>query len=801
MSKNDYTADQIKVLGGLEAVRKRPAMYIGSTGPTGLHHLVFEVVDNSIDETMSGFCTKVDVTVHLDNSITVVDDGRGIPVDMHKIEKRPAAEVVMTKLHAGGKFDRKSYRVSGGLHGVGVSVVNALSEQLVLEVWRDGKVYMQEYSRGKPTTSFEEKGKTTRRGTKIHFKPDVEIFEDIEFSYETLSARLRELAFLNKGLVITLTDERYDRSQTFRYEGGIVEFVKHLDRNKHNITPKPIYIAGSKGDVKLEIAMQYNTGYSETVLSFANAINTIEGGTHLSGFRAALTRTLNSYASSQRLLKGSRQIEGIDTREGLTAIVSIRLPEPQFEGQTKTKLGNSEIKGIVENIVNQKLGEYLLEHPKVGRRIIEKVLLTAQARDAARKARELVKKKAGVESGLALPGKLADCQSKNPEECELFIVEGDSAGGSAKQARDRRFQAILPIRGKILNVEKSSIHKILENEGIKTIITALGTGIQEDFDIAKLRYHRVIIMTDADVDGSHITTLLLTLFFQYLPEIIEHGYLYIAQPPLFRVHSGGKAIYVRNENELDRYILTAGSSGVELITNAGSIKGAVLVKYFLKVRAFHRLLDYFDGHGIPGELLLILLKSGKLSKHIFDEDARMEQIEILNRFRSSAKKLGYDVEYHRHYNEEYLIFEPIISFKSLERRGAIELTYDFMSNPDFEELIKLHRELSSLGQPPYVLEIPGEGRKEFATLGELVEFVGERGKSGKYIQRYKGLGEMNPEQLWETTMNIETRTLLQVRIDDRPAAEETFDILMGSKVQPRREFIEAHALEVRNLDI
>ncbi|MCD6098725.1 DNA topoisomerase (ATP-hydrolyzing) subunit B [bacterium] len=801
MSKDDYTADQIKVLGGLEAVRKRPAMYIGSTGPTGLHHLVFEVVDNSIDEAMSGFCTKISVTVHLDNSVTVVDDGRGIPVDMHKTEKRSAAEVVMTKLHAGGKFDRKSYKVSGGLHGVGLSVVNALSEHLMLEIWRDGKVYMQEYSRGKPMTPFEEKGRTTRRGTKIHFKPDPEIFEDIEFSYETLSSRLRELAFLNKGVTIIITDERYDRSQTFQYQGGIVEFVKHLDRNKKNITPEPIYIAGSKGDVELEIAMQYNKGYSETVLSFANAINTIEGGTHLSGFRAALTRTLNNYASSQRLLKGSRQIEGIDTREGLTAIVSVRLPEPQFEGQTKTKLGNSEIKGIVENIVNQKLAEYLLEHPKEGRKIVEKVLLAAQAREAAKKARDLVKKKASVESGLALPGKLADCQSKNPEECELFIVEGDSAGGSAKQARDRRFQAVLPIRGKILNVEKSSVHKMLENEGIKTIITALGTGIQDGFDITKLRYHKIIIMTDADVDGSHITTLLLTLFFQYLPEIIERGYLYIAQPPLFRVHSGGEAIYIRNENELDRYILADGSSGVELITNAGSVKGAVLVKYFLKVRAFQRLLDYFDRHGIPEELLLILLESGNLSKHIFDEDARMEQIEMLNRFRSSAKKLGYDVEYHRRYNEEYLIFEPMITFSSLKRRGSIELTYDFMSNPDFEELIKLHRELSSLGQPPYTLEIPGEGRKEFATLDELVEFVEERGRRGKNIQRYKGLGEMNPEQLWETTMNVETRTLLQVRIDDRPAAEETFDILMGSRVQPRRKFIEEHALEVRNLDI
>jgi len=801
MSKDDYTADQIKVLGGLEAVRKRPAMYIGSTGPTGLHHLVFEVVDNSIDEAMSGFCTKISVTVHLDNSVTVVDDGRGIPVDMHKTEKRSAAEVVMTKLHAGGKFDRKSYKVSGGLHGVGLSVVNALSEHLMLEIWRDGKVYMQEYSRGKPMTPFEEKGRTTRRGTKIHFKPDPKIFEDIEFSYETLSSRLRELAFLNKGVTITITDERYDRSQTFQYQGGIVEFVKHLDRNKKNITPEPIYIAGSKGDVELEIAMQYNKGYSETVLSFANAINTIEGGTHLSGFRAALTRTLNNYASSQRLLKGNRQIEGIDTREGLTAIVSVRLPEPQFEGQTKTKLGNSEIKGIVENIVNQKLAEYLLEHPKEGRKIVEKVLLAAQAREAAKKARDLVKKKASVESGLALPGKLADCQSKNPEECELFIVEGDSAGGSAKQARDRRFQAVLPIRGKILNVEKSSVHKMLENEGIKTIITALGTGIQDGFDITKLRYHKIIIMTDADVDGSHITTLLLTLFFQYLPEIIERGYLYIAQPPLFRVHSGGEAIYIRNENELDRYILADGSSGVELITNAGSVKGAVLVKYFLKVRAFQRLLDYFDRHGIPEELLLILLESGNLSKHIFDEDARMEQIEMLNRFRSSAKKLGYDVEYHRRYNEEYLIFEPMITFSSLKRRGSIELTYDFMSNPDFEELIKLHRELSSLGQPPYTLEIPGEGRKEFATLDELVEFVEERGRRGKNIQRYKGLGEMNPEQLWETTMNVETRTLLQVRIDDRPAAEETFDILMGSRVQPRRKFIEEHALEVRNLDI
>jgi DNA gyrase subunit B len=798
-----YGADNIKVLGGLEAVRKRPAMYIGSTGKDGLHHLVYEVVDNSIDEATSGYCDTIDVKIRIDNSVVVEDNGRGIPIDIHKTEKVSAAEVVMTKLHAGAKFSNDSYKISGGLHGVGVSVVNALSSYLELEVRREGKVYRQSYRQGVPEAPLKEVGKTKRRGTIVTFLPDTEIFGDIDFSFDVLSNRLRELAFLNRGVKITLKDERIDKVSEFLYKGGIVSFVEYLNRNKRPLHKKPVFISGERDDSQVEVALQYNDSYMENVFSYANSINTTEGGTHLIGFRSALTRVINTYAISTGLLKnGKISLKGEDVREGLACVISVKLKQPQFEGQTKTKLGNSEMKGLVEAVVYEKLSIYFEENPAVAKQIVTKSTEAARAREAARRARELTRRKTSLEVS-ALPGKLADCQEKDPARSELYLVEGDSAGGSAKQGRDRKNQAILPLRGKLLNVEKARFDKMLSNNEIRFIITALGTGIGKgDFDVSKLRYHKVVIMTDADVDGLHIRTLLLTFFFRNMREIVERGYLYIAQPPLFRISENKKEFFIASEEEMENYILENGVEKVHVCTEDGSvITGNRLLAVVKKGIRLGTILEKYHRKGKHRDIIHYLAADPDFSADDFNVSENLLKLgkKIAHTIGDSVRSVWIDEDIeHGGYT---LLFR--IAVNGYENTTWIKK--DIFSQPKFAEAQSLVKQMNVLGRAPYTVYEKEDGEKVaetlFASLKTLIDYIIASGKKGISVQRYKGLGEMNPEQLWRTTMDPEKRTLLQVKVEDAVVADEIFTTLMGDQVEPRRDFIFQNALNVSNLDI
>ena len=801
---DSYNSSSIHVLEGLEAVRKRPAMYIGGTGSQGLHHLVYEVVDNSVDEAMAGFCTHIDVTIHTDNSITVKDDGRGIPVGIHPTEKISAAEVVLTKLHAGAKFGKDSYKVSGGLHGVGVSVVNAVSEHLNLEIHREGFVYTQQYRRGEPQTPLAKGESTTLLGTTVTFKPDAEIFtETTEFSFDILSARLRELSFLNRGLRITIEDQRDGRSHDFHYEGGIESFVTYLNQNKTVLHPEPIFITGERDNVRLEVAMQYNDSYNETILSFVNTINTVEGGTHFIGLKSALTRTINAYATSNNLLKNVKEnLSGEDVREGLTSVLSIKVPEPQFEGQTKAKLGNSEVKGIVETIVNEQLAIFLEENPNAGRKIVEKVLNAARAREAARKARDLTRRK-GLLEGLALPGKLADCSERDPALSEIYIVEGDSAGGSAKQGRDRNFQAILPLRGKILNVEKARFDRMLSSQELQTLITALGTSIgREDFDVDKIRYHKIIIMTDADVDGSHIRTLLLTFFFRHMRPVIERGYLYIAQPPLYRIKKGQNEIYLKNQVAFDDHVLNLATDKLHLRRSANGddeIHGSHLTATVKRVQAFEHLIQRLERRHNDARVLRHVVLQPVLSPSLLtDPEAASQLMETLCQALSGYGEIVRNAyvdweDEHQSYRIVFITYE-----NGLSRMTAID--NPLLTSPEVRELLAITEHLGELGPPPYVLY--GSNVESTASnFDELLQTVYDSGKKDLGVQRYKGLGEMNPGQLWDTTMDPIQRSLLQVTIEDAVEADGIFTTLMGDQVDPRKTFIERHAKEVANLDV
>jgi len=800
--ESEYGAEQIKVLEGLEAVRKRPAMYIGSTGPGGLHHLVYEIVDNSVDEALAGHCSRVDVIIHVDGSVTVEDNGRGIPVDWHKGENKSAAEVVMTVLHAGGKFENSAYKVSGGLHGVGASVVNALSESLDLEIFRDGKVYHQKYERGNPVTQLVVTGETKRKGTKIRFKPDAKIFETTEYSFDILSQRLRELSFLNKGLLIIIEDERNGKKNEFEYKGGIVSFVEHLNKNKVPLHD-PIYIEGDRDTVHIEVAMQYNDSYSENTYTFANNINTYEGGTHLIGFKSALTRTVNSYITANNLLKGLKEnLEGDDIREGLTVVISVKIPNPQFEGQTKMKLGNSEVKGYVESLVNERLAMFLEENPTVAKKIVEKAVDAARAREAARKAKELTRRK-GALDGCSLPGKLADCQERDPAKSELYLVEGDSAGGSAKQGRERKSQAILPLKGKILNVEKARFDKMLTSQEIRTLITAMGTGIgKEDFDVAKLRYHTVIIMTDADVDGAHIRTLLLTFFYRQMPAIIENGHLYIAQPPLYRVKKGKEEKYIKDEVLLKEHLLELATDKINLKTGKVSVGGSGLASIVKGINRFFDLLSKFENRRVEKGVIASAAVMQGLSEESLRDKGSLEG--MLGGLKELATKEFPDLTSLDLSIDSDIEHNAFRITATTKRSGLLTDTVidtNLISSPEFLELKGLSQGFSALGAPPYTLEIDGSVVAKLDNLRSLVAAVEDIGKKGLYIQRYKGLGEMNPEQLWETTMNPEKRHLLKVTIEDAIAADGMFTVLMGDQVEPRRRFIEENALDVTNLDI
>jgi DNA gyrase subunit B len=842
-SNGSYTGDNIKVLEGLEAVRLRPAMYIGSTGEMGLHHLVYEVVDNSVDEALAGYATKIDVIIHDDNSITVIDDGRGIPVDEMTLdngEKMAAVQVVLTKLHAGGKFDSSTYKVSGGLHGVGVSCVNALSESLNVEIWRD-HTYEQDYARGIPISKLRQTGTTKRRGTKVHFLPDKSIFTFTEYNYDTLAQRLRELAFLNKGLEITLTDERTTDAKTggakraeFKYAGGIAEFIKHINRGKQVLHDKPIMMEGLRENVDMEIALQYNDSYSETVFSFANNINTVDGGAHLSGFKTALTRTINWAGQQLGLFKDVKEnLSGDDVREGLVAVISVKLSQPQFEGQTKGKL-NSDIAGIVQALVNEKLGMFLEQNPPIAKRIINKAIEAARAREAARKARDLTRRKGALDGG-GLPGKLADCSERQPDRCELYLVEGESAGGTAKQGRDRRFQAILPLKGKILNVEKARYDKMLGHEEIRAMITALGTGIgKDDFDAAKLRYGKIILMTDADVDGSHIRTLLLTFFFRHMNELIKRGNVYIAQPPLYKIKKGKFEQYIKDDREFVKVMIKRASEGmiVRYGENASKLEGATLTKFMGQLNEY---LGFFEkvNKRIRNEEATGLLAGQELVRRSDFEGPNGTPPAKLTALHTELAKIQKQYQFKSLsqpvFDEEHQTWS--LSFadaQGAERR----IDWTLASSPEYRQMMSKYAQIKDALQPPYLIEYasktapasePEEGESEAVgeagkpapkrsarapiepvekqTARELFEHVIEQGRRDYQVQRYKGLGEMTSGQLWETTMDPERRTLLSVKLEDIAETETIFTTLMGEDVEARRKFIEENALDVKNLDI
>jgi len=789
-----YQAEDIKVLEGLSAVRKRPAMYIGNTSSEGLHHLVYEVVDNSIDEAMAGHCDEIKIKLLNDGSVVVRDNGRGIPVDMHKAANMPALEVVMTKLHAGGKFDRKSYKVSGGLHGVGVSVVNALSEYLEVEVYRNRQIYYQRYERGDPKTGLEIRGETEGTGTSVHFLPDPDIFEVLDFDFDILARRMRELAFLSKGLRIKIVDERSGKKKDFHYEGGILSFVEYLNTNKEVLHDKPILVTGEKNSVLIEVAFQYNNSYTENLFTFANNINTREGGTHLIGFKSALTRSINQYLQNSPLSKNFKEkLTGDDVREGLTGVISVKLPEPQFEGQTKTKLGNSDVKGLVENLVNEGLSTFFEENPAVIKSILAKVIDAARAREAARKARDLARRK-GVLSDHSLPGKLADCQERDPARSEIFIVEGDSAGGSAKQGRDRRNQAILPLKGKILNVEKARFDKMISSEEIRIMIAALGTGIGEkDYNIDAIRYHKVIIMTDADVDGAHIRTLLLTFFFRQMPDLIEKGYLYVAQPPLYRVVDKKNELFIKGEEEFNDFLLKRISESEAVVFDSGKeLSGSRLMGMLNRLVKFFEKVEKLSRRGVSPRFIQFLILNGVSQRAQFkDQDfmeglfARLEE----NGFVVSDIIVG---------EEEGFYLFSVTETKNAGQRFNID--WEFLSSPELRQLMKLREDFCELKKGSYRSGPDGE-KERIDDPEQLLRDLMERAKKGLGIQRYKGLGEMNPDQLWTTTMNPDRRSLVRVTVEDAVEADNIFTILMGDKVEPRREFIQNNALEVTELDI
>jgi DNA gyrase subunit B len=798
---NNYSADKIKILEGLEAVRKRPGMYIGDTGVRGLHHLVYEIVDNSIDEALAGFAKNIFVTIHADNSVTVEDDGRGIPSGLHS-SGISAVEVVMTKLHAGGKFNEEggAYKVSGGLHGVGAAVVNALSETLTVEVKQMGKVFKQTYHRGVPQASLKEVGVTSKQGTTTTFKPDPEIFETLEFSIDVLAGRLRELAFLNSEIQVILIDERQEPQKEFKfqYEGGLVQFVEYINKSKQKVHDKVIYFSQEKDQIGIEIALQWNDSYSETVSSYVNNINTIEGGTHVSGFRTALTRVVNKYAEANGFLKILKEgLTGDDIREGLACVISMKVPVPQFEGQTKTKLGNSEVEGFSNTVIYEKMTDYFEQNPTVARKIIQKGVDAALARLAARKARDLTRRKTALDwSGL--PGKMADCQEKDPALCEIYLVEGDSAGGSAKQGRDRKNQAILPLKGKILNVEKARFDKMLSSEEIKVLITALGAGIgKEDFDINKIRYHKILIMTDADVDGSHIRTLLLTFFYRQMPSVIERGYLYIAQAPLYRVKKGQKEKYLKNEQELSEYLLSSGLDGVQVNNDLGPVPFSQVMVALKAAARFTRAIERVSKKMNPEVLRQIIYQEidakGLESKEGFESK--------LISISKAVKQKGIFFEYTLGKDEEHNAWFATLETINQGAKKIAPLNVAVLDSPEFEEICKYYKVMLSIGKGPYQLTEEGKDKITVSSAEELAHQVVEKAKTGLTLQRYKGLGEMNAEQLWETTMDPTQRTLLKVTVDDAIEADSIFSILMGDQVEPRRQFIEENALRVRNLDI